>query len=165
MKYILILIAVIASSTSCKSKKNMLQSNSSLADTFYVQKIDKNEIEMHIIDKNTNPNGLWTLQHIVNRHEDEMNRISLELRITDNEYTYSGNDGCNSYFGSLGIFDSNKISFADISKTERYCIVGAKHAKIFYKNLETVRSYKSNQEYLLLLNEKEKTVLQFIKKE
>ena len=126
-----------------------------------------NQLEMHIRDKKTNPDGDWVLQSIDRKHDDEMQRVTLTIKSSTKEF--NGNDGCNSYFGVLKNCDDEKIEFADFSKTERECIVPARFADMLYKQLEQVHNFYANDKYLILSDKvispiKGKGRLQFVRK-
>ena len=148
---------------SCKSKKCLVKNETPTKDTIYIENPKTGVLTMKIVEKVANPDGDWKLVNVSNQHSDEMARLTLSINSKKNEF--NGYDGCNTYFGSLGSKTGTAIGFNDLSKTERACMVPAKYASIYYKQLELATSYEASGNFLILKDEDGKMLLRFEKKE
>ena len=165
MKYQLIFAALLLTVFSCKSKKSIVQSNNTVADTMYVENSETGEISMIITTKSESPDGSWKLQSIGPDSDDEMSRISMKISTNEKNETVSGNDACNQYNGSITVFDAQKIEFSPLASTKRACMIPAKYAKQFYNAMQNVKTFYATGNQLKLIDGNGKKLLQFIKTE
>lgn len=161
MKHIIVILILIPFLNACKSKKDIVKTNPSKRETFYIQDVQSNQAMKFIYDENISPDGKWKLEYIGGQHDDEMQRVTLNLSTNKADKGFDGNDACNSYFGKLSVFDKRNIVFGGISATERACIVPAKYAQLYYNKLKLVKSYYTIKDYLLLNGDNGKALLQF----
>lgn len=164
MKYHLILATLLLTVFSCKSKKNIVQHDSAIADTSYVENPKTGELNMIITTKNEDPAGSWILQSIGANSDGELARISMQLQTRTKEKKVSGNDACNQYNGALAVFDTRRIEFGPIASTKRACMIPAKYATPFYNAMRKVKTYTATTEQLIFKDSEGKKLLQFIKK-
>lgn len=165
MKNCLILLFVLPFIFSCKSKKGLAQTDKTLSDTVYIENPETGEVLMTVTTKNKMPNGNWVLQTINGSSDEEVSRVTMNIRINLKGNRVSGNDGCNQYSGELTKVDEKNIAFGPMAATKRACMVPAKYANQFYNTLPKVKTYLNTDTHLILKNEKGDKVMQFVKKE
>lgn len=168
MKYYLILIAIISVTISCKTKKEIVQSNAvgnsvtKVTDTFYLENRQSGDVTMLVSKQKESPAGKWSLHTIDDINDPEVSRVTMS--INDKEKSVSGYDGCNNYSGNLTQLSPNEIEFGPMASTKRACIVPAEYAEMLYETLTRVKMYQASEDYLILRDESNKPVLIFKRK-
>ena len=84
----------------------------------------------------------------------------LEINLTKNRVF--GNDGCNEYFGSITAVSASKIKFGALAGTKKLCRDMA-ITNSFNTAMRNVASYKLKGMNLILMDEKGKEILAFLK--
>jgi heat shock protein HslJ len=82
---------------------------------------------------------------------------TLEIKV--NEMQYSGNDGCNNYFGGITELDETIIKFGIGGATRMMC-ENMEVPDIFNQTLPLVASYKIENLELVLFDKEEQVVMQ-----
>jgi heat shock protein HslJ len=163
MKNTLLVLAIFAACSACKTKKKAVAAQQSIADTMYVENPKTGELSMIITTKNYSIDGDWLLQNIGGASNEEMARLSMTINAKQSQV--SGNDACNQYSGKITKYNQSNIEFGPMASTKRACMVPARYAKPFYNTLPVVKSYKVTAKYLFLQDEKGKTIITFQRKE
>lgn len=101
---------------------------------------------LEVIEKNLDTklllNDIWALKAIDEVEIDaQLFNKQLVIEINIPELKFSGNDGCNSLFGSIATLDENKLSFGSIGATKMACPNMELPTK-YTQALEKTKTYK-----------------------
>ncbi len=119
----------------------------------------KNENEK--VEAKTLLNDIWVLKKIDNEAIEKMRKqISLQFDVKANKVY--GNDGCNQISGNIKKLTNDELVFGPIRKTMKACI-NMEIPHKYGKYLEKVKSYKIDSLKLYLLDENNKTLLEYLK--
>lgn len=107
-------------------------------------------------------NDIWVLKKVTGNLIDikKLKQIDLEFNIKTNKFY--GTDGCNRIFGGFEKLTNEKLIFGQIASTRMAC----RNMKISYaylNYLKKVKSYKIKNLKLYLLDEDNKTLLEYLK--
>jgi putative lipoprotein len=107
-------------------------------------------------------NDIWVLKKVKNNAIDikKLKQIDLEFNMKTNKFY--GTDGCNRIFGGFKEFTNDKLIFGPIASTRMAC----SNMKISYEYLnylKKVKSFKIENLKLYLLDEDNKTLLEYLK--
>jgi len=120
-----------------------------------IAKPESNQISM-----NTGLYDIWRLKEIKSKPINKDKSIVLELN-TD-KMSFMGNAFCNTIAGKIELNSSNKIQFKKMIATRMACEALADE-NLYLNLLSTVSSYQIKSLHLLLFNDSNELVLDFIK--
>jgi heat shock protein HslJ len=106
--------------------------------------------------------GVWVVTTIASYSSDGQNLNMPTISINVEGMTYSGQDGCNRYFGAVQALTESTISFSDSSSTKMAC-PDAQTPIAFYTQLRSVAGYEVSDTVLTMRNEAGNNVLSFAK--
>ena len=106
--------------------------------------------------------GTWVVTFIASYSSDGQSLNMPTISINVEEMTYSGQDGCNRYFGAVQALTESTISFSDSSSTKMAC-PDAQTPIAFYTQLRSVTGYEVSDMVLTMRNEAGNKVLSFAK--
>ncbi|PCJ64119.1 MAG: hypothetical protein COA58_14130 [Bacteroidetes bacterium] len=111
----------------------------------------------------THLQNIWALVLINGKAYDEhtSNRTPL-LEIHIEDLKILGNDGCNSVFGDIEVLTQKDLKFGPMAGTKMIC-PNMDISQAFANGLEKTRGYALHESALILLDDKDKELLQFKK--
>ncbi len=105
--------------------------------------------------------GEWNLETINGLKPKDIKSLpTLFMNLA--QQSYSGNDGCNSYSGTITHIGQKALSLGHAAATMRACILPDIGAE-YYSTLSKVAAYKVEDNMLLLLNDKDQVLITFSK--
>ena len=110
-----------------------------------------------------NIHDIWALVQVEEKRiaPDDYGQIpNLEINLTENKIL--GNDGCNSYFGTIKKITKTEIQFSDFGRTEMYCDK-MQATERFNRLLEKTTGYKRDGMKLYLSDKNGNRLLTFHK--
>ncbi len=104
---------------------------------------------------------IWTAIRVNGNPINRMVKIP-NLEINLNQMRIMGNDGCNEYSADIQYVSEDELSIGAVASTRKAC-KEENIAPPYYKALDQVKSYRRDGLNLILMNEKGKEVLAFMK--
>ncbi len=104
---------------------------------------------------------IWILEKIDGKEAILGEGSPVQLEIYVKEMRFLGYGGCNNYSGKVSKLSDSEVQFGPAMSTRKFCQGSSEQENLYLQSLEKVRSWKVEKEWLSLLDESGKVLLEF----